>query len=332
MKTDKQMRGFSLIELMIALTISMILMAGVVNIMISSKRAYHVQNEMRGLLENARFAMELLSNDLRMAGYFGCALQTPAGVMPLAGRNDVSEANNSDIIQIAFMDSNQNAFSVEHCPRKEQGTDPCLLSPNPLMATPLQMGTKIFNSSTQFMVRGELFVDDIVVASDCGGSSIYTVQSVSATGVTLNAGLDRDYDNRGLSYGAELRRVLKRRYFIAESDNGFSLFGDDKTIDAVLETADEYMITQGIENLQIRYGVDTDDDQVVNQYVNSDGVADMRQVVGIRITLLANTITERFDREKDVGTYSLDPEVNYDPADDYRRRAVFTTTVKLRNI
>ncbi|MEN8218708.1 MAG: PilW family protein [Pseudomonadota bacterium] len=308
------MRGFSLIELMVAVTISIVLMLGVTNIMISTKRAYYVQNDMGLLLENARFATEFLNNDLRMAGYFGCSGQTPTDVISLAGANN---NGGSDVILVSFADANQNAFSVVHAP------------PTDLNASPLQQGETNFTVTT----RGELFVGDTVIASDCGSSTSYTVNTVTDTTVTLNPGLDKIYGNGGQSHGAELRRLVTHRYFIATSTNGFSLFRDNGPIDDPLETSNAEELVEGVENMQIRYGEDTNDDGVIDQYLNSDNVTDMQNVVAIRITLLLNTITERYDREPDTETYALDPESSvYGPPDDYFRRAVFTTTVKLRNI
>ncbi len=316
MRNKKQIRGFSLIELMVALSISLVLMLGVTNIMISTKRSYNVQNDMGLLLENGRFAIEIINNDLRMAGFFGCSGQTPAGVISLAGA-DNNGANGSDVILASFVDANQNAFSVEHAP------------PTPLNASPLQQGQTTLTVTT----RGELYVGDTVIASDCGSSTSYTVNAVTDTTVTLNTGLDKTYDNNTQSYGAQLRRLVTHRYFIASSTNGFSLFRDNNPIGDPLDTTNAEELVEGVENMQIRYGEDTNGDGVIDQYLNSDNVTTMQNVLAIRVTLLLNTITERSDREADTDTYILDPESSaYDPPDDHLRRTTFTTTVKLRNI
>jgi len=313
MKTYQQ--GISLIELMVTLVISMILILGVVNIMISSKRAYNVQNDLARLQENARFAIEFLNSDLRMTGYFGCKGETPAGLTLLAGINNQG-INRSDIILVTFMETQHNTFSVVHRP------------PIPLNKSPLEISETTFPITT----RGELYVGDTMIVSDCGGSKIHTVKTVTPTTITLERGLSKTYNNNGQSYGAKLRRLVTHRYFIGASDDGFSLFRDAGPIDAVLNTGVAEELIQGVEQMQIRYGEDTDGDNVINQYKSSDNVMNMQNVVAIRITLLLNTIEERFDREPDINTYRLDPELaNYNPLDDYRRRNIFTTTVMLRN-
>lgn len=62
-------RGMSLIEIMVALTISLALLAGFVQIFISSKKTYQVQNNVGRLQENGRFALDILTRNLRQAGY-----------------------------------------------------------------------------------------------------------------------------------------------------------------------------------------------------------------------------------------------------------------------
>ena len=68
--------GFTLVELMIAMLIGVVLMGGVIQIFASSKQTYRTQDELGRTQENARYAMEVLLKDIRMAGYMGCFGQT----------------------------------------------------------------------------------------------------------------------------------------------------------------------------------------------------------------------------------------------------------------
>jgi type IV pilus assembly protein PilW len=65
-------RGVTLIELMVAMVISLILLIGVGSVYISSKRSYAVQEEYARMQENAHFAFQFLTQDIRQAGYAGC--------------------------------------------------------------------------------------------------------------------------------------------------------------------------------------------------------------------------------------------------------------------
>jgi type IV pilus assembly protein PilW len=64
-------RGFSLVELMIALVITLILLGGISQIFLSSKKSFTVQDTLGRMQENGRFAVDMITADLRRAGYWG---------------------------------------------------------------------------------------------------------------------------------------------------------------------------------------------------------------------------------------------------------------------
>ncbi|MBA2556658.1 MAG: pilus assembly protein PilW, partial [Chloroflexi bacterium] len=77
--------GLSLIEIMIALAIGSLLILGLVQVFAASRTAYQLSEGMSRSQENARFAMEYLQRDIRMAGHYGCVndqshLQTPGAL------------------------------------------------------------------------------------------------------------------------------------------------------------------------------------------------------------------------------------------------------------
>lgn len=66
------MAGVSLIELLIALLIGSLLILGLVQVFGASRTAYQTSEGLARVQENARFALDYLQRDLRMAGHFGC--------------------------------------------------------------------------------------------------------------------------------------------------------------------------------------------------------------------------------------------------------------------
>ena len=72
-------------------------------------------------------------------------------------------------------------------------------------------------------------------------------------------------------------------------------------------------LVEGIENLQILYGEDTDNDNVPNYYIDAAIITDMAQTVSVRISLIARTLETRLATSGD------------------RITRGFTTTVTLRN-
>ncbi len=65
-------RGFSLVELMIALLIGLVIAIGVVQIFSATRATYQLDESLARAQENGRFALEFLSQDVRHAGYAGC--------------------------------------------------------------------------------------------------------------------------------------------------------------------------------------------------------------------------------------------------------------------
>lgn len=72
-------RGVSLIELMIAMTLGLAIVAAVGYVYVSGTTGYRVQDNQSRMQEDARFIIETVSRDVRMAGYFGCARNDLAG-------------------------------------------------------------------------------------------------------------------------------------------------------------------------------------------------------------------------------------------------------------
>ena len=75
-KFGRTRRGFSLIELMVALTLGLLLTAGLVQLFTSTKITFNTNDALARVQENGRFALETLKRQLREAGTLGyCAGQ-----------------------------------------------------------------------------------------------------------------------------------------------------------------------------------------------------------------------------------------------------------------
>ena len=88
-------------------------------------------------------------------------------------------------------------------------------------------------------------------------------------------------------------------------------------------------VVEGVENIQVLYGEDTDDDQIANSYLSADKVNDVANIVSMRVGVLmrSNTATE----DVDIDTYQMVDGVTVDPVDTGLLRYVNNMTVHLRN-
>ncbi len=73
-------RGFSLVELMIAVLIGLIISIGVVQIFSATRATYQLDESLARAQENGRFALEFLTQDIRHAGYAGCKRDTSVAI------------------------------------------------------------------------------------------------------------------------------------------------------------------------------------------------------------------------------------------------------------
>lgn len=62
-------RGMSLVEVMIAMVISLVVLTGIIELFMGSRDTYRLQSGMSRMQENARFASELLTREISTAGY-----------------------------------------------------------------------------------------------------------------------------------------------------------------------------------------------------------------------------------------------------------------------
>ncbi|CAD5379880.1 Prepilin-type N-terminal cleavage/methylation domain-containing protein [Pseudomonas sp. OF001] len=69
----KQQRGFSLVELMVALLISSLLLLGILQLFNNTSESDRTANALARVQEGGRVALEIIGTDARRTGYQGCS-------------------------------------------------------------------------------------------------------------------------------------------------------------------------------------------------------------------------------------------------------------------
>jgi type IV pilus assembly protein PilW len=358
--SHKHLQGFTLTEIMVALAISSILMAGVLTIMSSSKRTYALQSELSDLQDSARFIMEELARHIRIAGYQGCRSDvTPKLAVdgteidlgaPFGTLLNGTSVNNRNIV-----DENGDPVSF---PQSDALVITALSEPLQLQDNTLQLNSGATN--IQFHSRSILPdssdpLRNRLVISDCGGTEVYDVISVAANPVVITPPLKRDY----LHPISVFLVASAIAYEVKSIGNGqFALFKcEDRDNDGICPEAlaagqlveeREERLVEGVENMQVLYGIDTAPatrDGVPNQYDPTPNLGPNDKVVSVRISLLMRTNDKRGDLEGATDkTFHLAPDLTfagnpgpYNPQQHnsalesgYRHR-MFTTTIQVRN-
>lgn len=340
-------RGFTLVELMVAITIGLIIMAAVSTLFVSSKQTYTATDQLARLQENARFAMQFMMSDLRLGGYYGCL-------------DDVSSDNVHTVVNSTSLTYSVTQAAIEGLENATgawkpsgitsiptgmlAGTDAVLIrmaDPSASIKLTARMGNK---SDVLTVASAASFKQgDIIMVADCIGADLMQVTATTGTtishdpggadasktppwpGNTTPADLFKTYDDP-----AQIMKFSTRRYYVRNNANGIpALYRDDNG-----GTGQE--LVEGVESLQILYGMDTDvpPDGVPNIYYKAnDAALDWSRVFTVRIGIIARTIDNK-ETEIDNRSYDADGDgVDDLPAqnDRYKRR-VFQTTVQLRNM
>ena len=364
----RRQHGLSIVELMVAMVISLMLLAGVVQIFTSSKATYRTQEALSRLQENARFAVDFVNRRVRLGGYMGClstgnssfesmlkddASGNPLFAFDLGTAIEGFEATGTDATDTYAITATNPApassaagwspaLDADLVGRVLPGTDVIVIrnastTSYPLVS-PFNDSAQIFASKPNDFAKGE-----ILIATDCVKSTAFQSTNVTDVGFGTNI----THSSASLTpgnktpvwpipahqYGAgsELMRAETTVYYIGQGASGVpTLFQRQLTRISDTESAlVSQELVEGVESMQIAYGEDTNGDGAVDSYVSADAVGDWTAVVSVRIAFLMRS-NEQVRVDTDSGAYAV-AGTTLNPVDDRRLREVVSTTVTLRN-
>ncbi|HEY8520233.1 MAG TPA: PilW family protein [Gammaproteobacteria bacterium] len=315
-----QCRGMTLVELMVALAIGLFLMIGAITVLLQGRMTFRVSETISRLQENARFALDALEPDIRMAHYWGLttrpqniegrALQ--GGTASVLGPHDCGNNWHLDV-ELAV-----------------QGTDgtytwACLPAVGNAMAGADTLVIRRASQNPVVPAAGWLHLQSARVQD----SRIFL-------GATVPAGY--------IPATSQTHRLVVNGYYVSTA----SSLGNTvpslrrKTLGAGPAIRDEEILA-GVEDMQIQFGVDTDiagavNRGVIDRYVDPDdpildrshpSYMEDAEILAVRIWLRI-----RSDRPEtgytDTATYSYAGQ-NVGPFNDGFRRLVVSKTIYLRN-
>jgi type IV pilus assembly protein PilW len=330
--TRHSQRGLTLLELLIAMTLGVFLLTGVVQTFTSARQTYRMEDGLSRLIENGRYAIEFIDRDVRMAGFGGCkgplafldddtasdlnhlatTYNTKFGT-PLQGFHSTSASAWTPTIDPSLSpDGGSDVITI----RRADETGYTVTS----HATPASNVT--LNSTT-----GLNPLDNVLIA-DCNHAEVFAITNIGVSSIAHGNVLINSYPT------GEVFPIHTISYYI-------KAFNGIPTLYRKMAN-DPQPLIEGVEGLQIEYGEDTDldpmtgistdpvtlqPDYTANYYVPADTVVDMRRVVSVRIQLLVRTIDDNVTAAAQTYTFA---GANH-TATDKRIRHVFTSTIALRN-
>ncbi|HHJ37996.1 MAG: hypothetical protein AXA67_12625 [Methylothermaceae bacteria B42] len=334
----KRQRGISLVEIMVSLVAGLILTAGVIQIFVANKQTYRVAEASSRLQENARFMMELLSRDLRMAGYLGCATRDRTIVNTL---NDTTSF---------LYDFNTAVEGLEATSSSAWDTTPdnSITSPlpgrdiltirgvfgneTPITGQPSNTGdcTNAASHTANLKVANTsgLSAGDIVIAGNCSRASIFQITNVNTSSATVvhNTGGSNPGNSTkdlGACYAGNgsLTKISTRTFYIRNNPAG------NPALYRKNDSSPAEELIEGVENMQVLYGIDTDNDDSANQFVPANNVSDWSQVTSVRVSLLLQSTEDNITNAPQSYTFN---GATITPSD-RRLRKVYTATFGIRN-
>ena len=344
-------RGFTLVELMVAMTIGLIILGAVGQIFATSSGTYALEEGLARLQENGRFAMNFVVKDIRMAGYTGCARLSTGQIGNMVDPPADPTSFNADGIR-GHASTGTGTSLGDWTPalpasyfsngEVKSGTDVIIIQHASSLGTHLVNNTTPSNANIQILavaqINSYIAAGDVLMISDCKAADIFKATSVSnGTPVTIahsNSGNSGNFLDHAYGNEAELMKLVSRAYFIGtgvstgtSASTAPALFR--KELVAGVPQAQE--LVDGVENMRVFYGEDTDvtADGAANIYQAANAVADWSRVVSVRLGLLVRTPDES-GVDFDTNTYDVAGAI-VDPADERRQRRVFTSIIRLRN-
>ncbi len=293
-------KGFTLVELMVAMVIGLLMMGGVMQVFISNKQTHRQQEAMARVQENGRIAIQIITQDVRMANFWGCV-----DIANVTSILNVGNGIGIDLIQggVNGVDGAGGAADTINLQGAFGGSMP--------LVAPFQDATNVFTNPDISLIKD----DDIVLVSDCANGEIF-----QATDTDTDAGsITHDIGGASLNNVAQLFNVYGSSASIYKMRRiTYTVTNNELTLSE--NAAPAQTLVDGVENMQILYGIDTNNNQVPNRYINAAivGNANWGQVLTVHITLTM--------RSEDNIASEKDTEYG-----DRRIRRIFSTTVSIRN-
>lgn len=337
-------KGFGLIELMIAMTISLILLAGVVQIYSNSKQTYRSQEANSRLQESGRTAIAILQRDIRSAGFQGC--RSMSAVTPsVIASGPIPTIDASTIIRgYEGSSGNWTPALPATLGTVTSNTDVVTIQRASNCGASLTGNMTAVNANVQINSSNAcgFSANQVLVISDCVSVDIFRTSGVSSgtagiESIAHAANVNGGKVNLSKPYGndSNLLGFSSPTYFIATGANGQpSLWRFDNT-SAPAAGVNPIELVNNVADMQIEYGVDDRNqiDGITNFYTTADNIFpvggnnDWDLVTSVRITLLIQSPSDNITTQAQTYTYNRATVT----APDRRIYRVFTTTISLRN-
>ena len=316
--------GFSLLELLLAAALGVVMTTAIAQMFISNSRGQAMLAGQARLQESARHALDFIARSARNAGYLGCGA---AGRLTNALNGNWRQVVEIDLsTPIEAFDATAGTWqpSLAALPVRDGGAS-AFKSRNRIDASRLQptsdvvvfrradlgavLASAVDDAADPIVVAGNadaFRADSFALLSTCGQAALFRVSSLARSGsrtTLVRASGSGPFGNRsgpallagGNPYGgsaaprgAAAALAITETYFVARSTANNNRGQAVQALWRKTSTAAPAELVQGIEDLQLLFGIDTtptDDSRAPNRYVRADSIgANPVRTVHIAVT------------------------------------------------
>ncbi len=346
----RRRRGFTLIELMIAMVIALIVIGGLYGVFIMQSRQFMYQDLQMEMHQNMRFATDTLSRSVRMAGFNTDGLATGWG--GLLGPDDTTNPLPAVVSHDNWNGQGHDAITVVYA-------DPSLLLSTTMMRTEQceTTGLSVLSDMSDFEDKiPEYEAGELLLCMDYASimgmeSYIWVISNIDGSDetqtrfeVNSNAGYS-DFEE-ACPTGENLTPVMScskaqvLTFYIDDQDDGVGPGSPKKPVlmldmDLGYPESDDVPVIEYVEDMQIAYcaddGTDAADCTDPSAWVDEIDMTDGQTPWVVRISLVVRSSrddpSDRFSGQR----FALENN-SPDPTPDYYFRQLTTTEVTVRNL
>lgn len=285
-------KGVTLVELMISLVVGLLVLAGVTSVFFASRTTYTYNETLSRIQENGRVALESLSFDIRMAGFFGCGKPDLIPINVIANDPPIDKIDGGVAVKGYTYSDAGAAFVDSGLLKGVENSDVIVIRRASPSLLNLVGNLAAANANIQVGSNPDGFAaGDVLLITDCSVGDLFRATNVSSGDgkVTLAHASDSNTTNfLSKTYGpdAQVMRFEEIAFFVRQTDRKTK---SGKPINSLFQRVNGQTreIVDGVEDMRAFYALDTD----VTNFKAKESIAeaDWGRVIAIRVHLLLST-------------------------------------------
>ena len=344
MRSLRRQAGLTLVELMVATTLSLVLLSGVLLVFQSNKATYRMQNGLGTLQENGRYAVSQIAADLQQTGFGGCMSPRLGPRVINVVTPSAASAYLDDVTSGEFFDGrNDQATTVTY-----GGVNMVLNTDSIEIRGPLRSNVAYVNGPVlqvgNIVVKGDstgFAANEYLMIGDCSSATLFRATSVTTTtgtpptttithtGGNTSSGLAQPYSSDAL-----VMEFGTHTYFVGTTGRTNSS-GQAITALYRFDGNNSVELVDGVEDMQIEYAFDSDGNYEIDGFGTvadiTAGTYDWDQVMAIRISLLMNSVEGASAAEAPYTYFPSGSSAISPSSGDYRLRQEYNSLISIRN-